>query len=189
MLFTPRLRTDSYRTLSYYDIWHRHIEDEQARDRILAALRSGALVGWVKIDGDPHFWEVPADHWTDSGFMEGCPGETLRCWPDSAVPIKFHDRPLLFFLDEVTAWEASASATPAPEVAAVDPEAWAEDAVDREVTITDARRDALKHLGAGAPPQDRCRSLLRTAREKRGIVTKQGRPFGSKSFAKSRVKT
>ena len=84
-------------------------------------------------------------------------------------------------------------ATPPPSAvdAKARQEAWAADAVVRNVTITDAREDAVQRLGdALAPPQDLARGLLRDAYGRAGRPVKPGRPKGSptthkKAFGKT----
>jgi hypothetical protein len=62
---------------------------------------------------------------------------------------------------------------------------WADGAVKRGVTITEARRDAVQCLGDElAPLQDLARELLRVAYQKAGNPVKRGRRKGSRSFAK-----
>jgi hypothetical protein len=64
-------------------------------------------------------------------------------------------------------------------------EAWAKDAASRGITITDARKDAVRCLGKQhAPHQDEARAILRTARAAYGNPVTRGRPEGSKSYAK-----
>lgn len=64
-------------------------------------------------------------------------------------------------------------------------EAWAKDAASRGVTITNARKDALRCLGEQhAPQQDEARAILRIARAAIDNPVRRGRPEGSKSYAK-----
>ncbi len=67
-------------------------------------------------------------------------------------------------------------------------EEWAKSAVDRDVTITDAREDAVRCLGDKAPDQELARGLLRAAYQKAGRPVKPGRPKGSKTTYKKALR-
>lgn len=128
MIFAPIQRTGSFETLSYEDLWKRgaraicastsaehaygspeYEEWDKAVGESLAAvdggLKQGSLLAYVFVEKERQFYRVPPAHWRDGSFVEGEPMDTLFCFGMSQVPAKFHDLPLLFFVDEVEEWE------------------------------------------------------------------------------------
>ena len=98
--------TDAYSTLSFTELQNR-LAERGLHEKIGSALAAGGLTAFVQLDGDHRFYRVPLEHWNrPNPFLEGEPGDQLFCWGSSNVPVKFHDRPLLFFLNEVEDWEA-----------------------------------------------------------------------------------
>lgn len=121
LVFPQVVKQGPFETLSFSDLIRRP-EAPNSLEPIHAALGAGDLVAYVQLEDGPSFYRVPTEHWRQPNpLLEGEPGDHLFCWGSSDVPAKFHDKPLLFFADEVAKWEenkglAAVDAILAPEV-------------------------------------------------------------------------
>jgi hypothetical protein len=107
MTFAPESKAGDFEAIGYDDLLLRTFGDGAS---ILRALKAGDLVARVQAEGEPPncFYRVPFAHWDRANaFLEGEPASKLFCWGDSSVPARLWDRPVLFFRNEVEAWETT----------------------------------------------------------------------------------
>jgi len=128
--FAPLVRNDNHETVLLHDLQHRlalnmvgpdaSMSDEVGYDTldgrrwsfacsraqwlVSIALARGELRAFLMPEAESRYYRIPAGYWTGES-MDREPHQTLFCFNNSGVENRFHDRPLLFFLDEVERWE------------------------------------------------------------------------------------
>jgi hypothetical protein len=157
---------------------------------LIAWLECDDLKGWGRRDFDDQLERIPAESWIGGEIVhrktcelrpEGRRATEGLWFPDLGATTWYFD----VHITRDTMIQKFGGIGPSPDVQPIDPPEhvnWADDAVQRGVTISGCREDARRALGDKAPPRDRCRQLLHDARLRAGVETKQGRPLGRKSF-------